>query len=251
LHGQLKGTINYITFGGSDLYDLMDLVAVFDIRHHKLNIVSYEEREDIAKRSRVCPVAVTLSKLSTISIEIVPTVFFENARPLRALRPSGPFLYFLDDTRIFGDRQANTLLDLLRAGLLYRGDWLLITSCLTPRVVRQARFMSRYDGTFQLFYGPQTTVDLEFRERNHVDLLVALIFSRYQQVRTDTYEKLCATLFRKFKYRDTRASMGLWLYRIETLNPNTLRLTNKAFEEFPHAFEMLPEIEEEIPNIFD
>jgi hypothetical protein len=106
--------INYVTFGGEDLYDLMDFVSVFDLRYHTLNIVSYEEHEDVAKRSRTCAVAVTLSKVSTVSIEIVPTVFFENARPLRALRPLGPFIYFLDDTKTFGVRQADTLLELLR-----------------------------------------------------------------------------------------------------------------------------------------
>jgi hypothetical protein len=86
-------TINYVTFGGEDLYDLMDFVSVFDLRCHILNIVSYEEHEAVAKRSRTCAVAVTLSKVSTVSIEIVPTVFFENARPLQALRSSGPFIY--------------------------------------------------------------------------------------------------------------------------------------------------------------
>jgi hypothetical protein len=229
----------------------MDLVAVFDIRHHNLNIVSYEEHETIAKRSRTCAVAVTLSKVSTVSIEIVPTVFFENARPLRSLRSLGPFIYFLDDTKTFGDRQANMLLDLLRAGLLRDGDWLLITSCLTPRVVRQPRFMSQYDGTFKLFYGPQTAADIEFRGRNHVDLLVALTFSRYQQMGTGTYGQLCAAPLRKFKYRDTRADMGLWLYHIEIVNPNSLALMDHQFEEFPHAFEKIPEMMEEIPNIFD
>ena len=140
-HGQLKESVNYVTFGGEELYDLMDLVSVFDIRYHRLNIVSYEARRNVAEKARICPVASTLSKLSTVSIDIVPTIFFENDKQLWSLRQSGPLIYFLDDTRVFGDSQANTLLDLLRAGLLHKGDWLLITSCLTPRVVRQSSFM--------------------------------------------------------------------------------------------------------------
>jgi hypothetical protein len=248
---QLTKTINYVTFGGEDLYDLMDFVGVFDIRHHNLNVVSYEEHEDIARKSCISAVAITLSKVSTISIEIVPTLFFENARRLRTLRPSGPFIYFLDDTKTFGDRQANTLLDLLTAGLLYDRDWLLITSCLTPRVVRQPRFMNRYDSTFKLFYGIKTIIDVEFRVRNHVDLLVALTFSRYQQIKIGTFGQLRATLLRKFKYRDTRADMGLWLYRIESVDLNSSGLVDQQFEEFPHAFEKIPQMIEEIPNIFE
>ena len=37
----------------------MDFVSVFDQRHHNLNIVSYEENEAVAKKSRTCIVAVT------------------------------------------------------------------------------------------------------------------------------------------------------------------------------------------------
>ena len=249
LDDQHTKTINYVTFGGEDLYDLMDFVSVFDLRYHTLNIVSYEEHEDVAKRSRTCAVAVTLSKVSTVSIEIVPTVFCENASPLWPLRTSGTFIYFLDDTKTFGVRQADTLLELLRASLLRDGDWLLITSCLTPRVVHQPRFMSQYESTFKLFYGPQTTVNMEFKVRNHVDLLVALMFSQYQPVETDAHGRLRAMLLRKFRYRDTRTSMGLWLYHIGTTNPNT-GLGEQQFEEFPHASEKI-EIVEDVPNIFD
>jgi hypothetical protein len=89
MYGELTETFNYVTFGGEDIYDVMDLIGVFDIRNHKLNIISYEENEAVAKKSHTCAVAATLSKVSTISVEIVPTVFPENARPLRALRSSG------------------------------------------------------------------------------------------------------------------------------------------------------------------
>ena len=125
-------TINYVTFGGEEIYDVMDMVGIFDIRSHRLNIVSYEEDGDVAARSRVCAVAKTLSKVPTVSIDIVPTVFFEDAVTINLLRRSGSFIYFLDDTKTFGERQANNLAELLGAGLLRHGDWLLITSCLTP-----------------------------------------------------------------------------------------------------------------------
>src|SRR5262249_26255058 len=138
LHPQwnVGATVNYVTFGGEHLYDVMDLVGVFDIRNQNLNVISYEENERVAATSRTCAVATTLAKVSTVSVEIVPTVFFENSKQLRALRTMGPFIYFLDDTKTFGEHQATTLTELLQAELLRQGDWLLITSSL--RVVYQA-----------------------------------------------------------------------------------------------------------------
>src|SRR5437016_2546154 len=90
----IHSKLTYVTFGGEHLYDVMDLVSVFDIRHHKLDIISYEENEEVALKSRTCPVASNLSKVSTITVEIVPTAFLENSKAVRALRPSAQFIYF-------------------------------------------------------------------------------------------------------------------------------------------------------------
>src|ERR1700675_2514005 len=140
----------------------MDLVSVFHIRHHKFGIVSYEESETVVERARVCPVARSLAKLPTFSVKIVPTPFFENASPLHEARASGQFIYFFDDTKTFRETHANTIMSLLRANLLLQHDWLLITSCLTPRVVRQASFMKQFDDTFRLFYGNSALPDADF-----------------------------------------------------------------------------------------
>lgn len=246
----VKQTLNYVTFGGEDLYDVMDLVSVFDIRQLELRVLSYEENDSVAVKSRTCPVAANLSRIDTVSVEIVSSPFGDNYRPIRALRSQGSFIYFLDDTRTFRELHAEVLLELLRSELLREGDYLLITSCLTPRVVNQPRFMRRYEGTYRTFFGPRTSVDQEFKVRNHVDLFVAMTFSRYQGIQTGGRRFLRVTLMRKFKYNDTRAVMGLWLYRLESTGDRTFALRDTDFEEFPHAFVRVPD-EEGIPNIFD
>jgi len=247
--GTVGQTLNYVTLGGEDLYDVMDLVAVFDIRQLGLRVLSYEENDSVALKSRRCPVAATLSRIETVSVEIVSSPFGDNHRPIRALRSQGSFVYFLDDTRTFREPQAEVLLELLRSELLRETDYLLVTSCLTPRVVNQTRFMHRYEGTYRTFFGASSTVDKEFKVRNHVDLLVAQTFSRFQGLRPDTPRFLRATLLRKFKYNDTRAAMGLWLFELQSTANRTFALRDVDFEEFPHAFVQVPE--EDIPNIFD
>ncbi len=243
--------VNYVTFGGEDLYDIMDLLSVFDVLKHKFRIISYEEDQMVAKRAQVCPVGASLAKIPTISVQVVPTAFFDNAAPLHAVRNSGRFIYFLDDTKTFREPQADVVLSLLASGLLCEADWLLITSCLTPRVVRQTGFMRRFEDTFRLFYKKSDGVDLEFRIRNHVDLLLALTFSRHQAMEPDIRSQLRPSLVAKYKYRDTRSEMGLWLFRIDAGGPITA-LADKSFERFLEEIDQLfKEKEAAVPNIFD
>jgi hypothetical protein len=246
----IEQTLTYVTFGGEDLYDVMDLVSVFDIRRLKLRILSYEENDTVAVKSRTCPVAATLSRIDTVSVEIVSSALGDNHLPIRALRSQGRFIYFLDDTRTFREPHAEVLLELLRSELLRQGDYLLITSCLTPRVVNQPRFMLHHQGTYRTFFGPRIPVDQEFRVRNHVDLFVALMFSRYQGIRAGQGKFLRASLMRKFRYNDTRAVMGLWLYQLDFGADRRFALRDIDFEQFPHAFARAPAAEE-IPNIFE
>jgi hypothetical protein len=243
--------VQYVTFGGEDLYDVMDLISVFDVLKHKFRIISYEEDQMVAKRAQACPVGASLAKIPTIFVQVVPTAFFDNAAPLHSIRDSGRFIYFLDDTKTFREPQAEVILSLLASGLLREADWLLITSCLTPRVVRQANFMGRFQGAFRLFYKKSDEVDLEFRIRNHVDLLLAMIFSRYQAMAADIRSQLIPCLIAKYKYRDTRSEMGLWLFRIDAGRPITA-LADRPFEPFLEEIEQLfKEKEAAVPNIFD
>jgi hypothetical protein len=253
--GEIVGRLDslvYVTFGGAELYDVMDLVAVFDVRRQRLAIISYEQDGAVVESSQRCPVASTLSQIETVRVIIVPTAFFDQAAPLHELRATGRFIYFLDDTRPFSAIQANKLGELLRADLLRAGDFLLITSCITPRVMHQPKFMADQVETFKLFFGPNCKPDRDFKVRNHVDLLLALTLSKHDRIVSlvgSTLSRLRATLLRKFKYRDTRAAMGLWLFEIGKATLRSVRIADKEFEEFPISFAHRPE--EEIPDIFD
>lgn len=250
---QQVATINYVTYGGLELADALDLVSVFDVRRHRINIISYEEDDEVAERSRKCAVAATLSKINTIKIDIVPTAFLNVVEPLTNVRPEGPAIYFLDDTRTFGVTQTASLTSLLTQRLLTHGDWLLITSCLTPRVVHQGGFMREHETTFQLYFALDRAPQREFKVRNHVDLLVRKTFSGFERVGRSfgDGQHLLPVLVRKFRYRDTRAAMGLWLYRIDRSRRPTTRCEDVNFEEFPVAFQQVSEAAPRVPNIFD
>ncbi len=240
----------YVTFGGEDLYDAMDLVGVFNVRDHEIGIISYEHDTDLAQRSQECPVATTLSKVKTITIDIIPAQFPSALEKLEAIRSDCTFVYFLDYTGTFKDKEANDLEYLLDSGLMRIGDFLLVTSCLTPRVIHNQNIMGKYDRSFRLFFQP-SRLDKEFRGRNHVDLLVAISFSRRESSLRKLGQKEIPSpqLLGKFKYRDSRSPMGLWLYRVERKDGSSRKLDDVHFDEFPHAFAMMPE--PEVPNIFD
>ena len=99
--------LTYVTYGGEELHDVMDFLAVFDVRQHQLRVVSYEQDAAAAERSSQCPVASTLSQIDTIRVQIVPTAFFDQPAPLIEARPEGRFIYFLDDTKPFTSVQSS------------------------------------------------------------------------------------------------------------------------------------------------
>lgn len=242
--------IGYVTFGGEDLYDAMDLVGVFSIREHDIAIVSYEHDQRRAEASQSCAVATTLSQVETITIDIVPTSFPVTVDRIQAIRRGRQMIYFLDHTGTFREKEAAGLDTLLDAELLRAGDFLLVTSCLTPRVMHNANIMAKYDRSFRLMFGARR-IDNEFRGRNHVDLFIALALSRRAgRLRGVAHvPSVVATLLAKFKYRDTRAPMGLWLYRIDQRQTAQCRMSDVPFDEFPHAFGWISP--PAVPEIFD
>jgi hypothetical protein len=246
-------TLVYITFGGEELCDVMDLVAVFDVRKHRLTVISYEQDTDIAELSLTCPVASTLSRIETVRIRVVPTPFFDQASPLLDARAEGRFIYYLDDTKPFSSLQAAKFAELLRMELLKEGDFLLATSCITPRIMHQSTYLSDNQETFKLFYGPRCQVDRDFKVRNHVDLFISLALSRHDRVveSTSRLTRLRVNLLRKFKYRDTRAAMGLWLFQVCKATLRSVQLVDKPFEEFPLAFTHQPGLDDQVPDIFE
>ena len=240
--------IVYVTFGGADLYDTMDLLGVFDLTRTEINVISYEHTPSIARAARKCPVYKAVSKISSIRIQIVPKRFPADLKIIRKARPEGPFIYFLDYTGTFSHADSRIIYLLLDQHLLMEGDHLMITSCLAPRVVNQERFMSKHIPSFQLLF-QRREIDAPFKLRNHVDLLLALALSEFERTSAarGARQQLRAKLLCKYKYADA-SPIGLWLYRLEAGRP-TIRMPDIEFEEFPHAFGMPSK--GVVPSIFD
>ena len=240
----------YVTFGGQDLYNAMDLVSVFCVADHHLRIVSYEHDEETAASCQVGAVATTLSLVDSLSVDIVVSAFPTTTERLNALRSMGPFVYFLDYTGTFRENESQDLYSLMDAGLLRDGDFLLITSCLTPRVIHNQRIMAKYDASFRLMF-KTAKITNDLRDRSHVDLFVSLALSRFEKDQRDTGEGegLSVRLLGKYKYQDSRAPMGLWTYRVEKSVQRRPTIEDVRFDEFPHAFAKAPE--EPVPNIFE
>lgn len=239
----------YITFGGQDLYDTLDLLGVFDLTQTSVRVISFEQDPDVVRLARTCPVYQTLSRVKSVDVRVVFAAFPDGAEQLRKFRTPTPCIYFLDYTGTFRKKDADTIHHLLETGLLREGDFLLITSCLSPRIVNQATFMESYKGTFELFY-PGFKVDAAFRVRNHVDLLTAVAFSEFERSSSNAGKRqvISGELLKKFKYADSHVAMGLWLYRLGA-STSSRRLRDEPFDEFPHAFAV--QYRKDLPEIFD
>jgi hypothetical protein len=225
----------YVTFGGKQLYDLLDLVGVFDIQKSKIHVKSYEELPDVAKAATTCPVSKTLGKMATISIDIVPNALHETTlTPLVKGSVNRPFLYFLDYLNPYGLSHQATLLALIRARCLRAGDYLMITSNLTPRVMNNSRrpFMENQLSAFRTYFGlAGAPVPPKFRERNHVDLLVGQACSIIAGESTPG-PYIDSRLLGKYRYRDT-TPMGVWIYKIEKALRVATRLKDVQFRDYP------------------
>ena len=234
--GKQPPVFTYVTFGGKQLYDLLDLISVFDIQKSKIYVKSYEVEPDVAKAARSCPVSRTLGKMSSVFIEIVPNALQENTlTPLIKAAVHRPFLYFLDYLNPFGLSYQSELIALIRARCLRPGDYLMITSNLTPRVMYHTRrpFMESHVGAFRTYFGlGGGAISPKFRERNHVDLLVGQACSIIAR-ESSPGPYIDSRLLDKYRYRDSRTPMGVWIYRIEkTLRPAT-RLKDVPFKDYP------------------
>lgn len=233
--GQQPREFTYITFGGRELYDVLDLVGVFDVQKSKIHVKSYEQLPEIADAAKNCPVSKTLGKLSTIFIQIVPNALQETTLgPLIKGGAKRPFLYFLDYLNPFGLSHQATLLALVRARCLRAGDFLMITSNLTPRVIYQTRrpFMQNQVAAFRTYFGlGGAPVPPKFRERNHVDLLVGQACSIIAGESTPGPYIDCS-LMGKYRYRDT-TPMGVWIYEVKQAQRMATRLRDVDFRDYP------------------
>jgi len=158
----------------------------------------------------------------------------------------------LDNFGTFAEKDSTNLTEMLNEGLLAAGDFLLITSCLSPRIVHQPSFMAAFKTAFGIFYDG-VEIDRDFKARNHVDILVALAFSRYhtKMKSIGKSEFLYTSLIRKFSYRDSKATMGLWVFRVARQEAGSFRLSDCEFEQFPHAFTKPKATARAVPNIFE
>jgi hypothetical protein len=257
--------LTYVTFGGRDLYDVMDLVAVFDLRRTHLHVVSYERDLDTAEIARKCPVASTLSNVSGVRIQVVPNEFPRDIERIVTPNRSARAIYYLDYTGTFNDYRQEPLEELLENGFINDGDFLLITSCLNPRIVHRGRFMVDHERDYIILYGMAGQPNRDFRVRNHVDVLIGLTVARHERTRSAAGEqtKLWAKLIKKYKYKDSKSPMGLWLFRFESVSSRLPRLNDRLFEDFPlsisaAAVGLVPSphpgeesLESDVPDLFD
>lgn len=231
----------YVTFGGKELYDVMDLLAVFNLRDfNSLNVISYELHQPTAEHARSCFVTQALNQVTRVRVKVYDKAFPARLDYLAGLRTGKRFVYYLDYTGTFKRAQAGTIRILLESQLLRAGDYFLITSCLSPRYVGQDAFLAEQTTALKLYYGSAQTIDKEFKVRNHVDFLVNQVFIGYERIARATANgvALSPTLLCKFRYQDTRAPMGLWLYRVDQA-PSPTSLTDSTFDDFPEAFKPL------------
>jgi hypothetical protein len=95
--------------------------------------------------------------------------------------------------------------------------------------------MNRHERDYKFLFGVEEELNRDFKVRNHVDVLVGLAISKFERTATllDRQEKLWARLLRKFKYKDSRTPMGLWLYKLQAVRSRLPRMADCEFEEFP------------------
>jgi hypothetical protein len=244
--------LTYVTFGGDNLYDLVDLVMVLDLKSLRLNVFSYEHDAKVAARAGCCPVLTTLKKIPTVKIRIIESSFPDDVTLLKNLKRTHRFIYFLDFFGTFTERQAQYVGELVRAGLIVPEDFLLITSCLSPRIVHQEGFMKHFEPHFRTYY-PGKEINRDFRVRNHVDLLLDLEFARLFQASRVLRPKnvLGPQPLRKLRYRDSQAHMGVWLFEIIKATGPQISLSDIRFEDFPESFVPIRHAPGSIPNIFE
>ena len=104
--------------------------------------------------------------------------------------------------------------------------------------------MDGHTEAFQLYFKvPLDKVDRDFRVRNHVDLLVAQAIIERAKGDGDT-QVVNAKLMRKYRYRDSRTPMGLWLFKIKSIPQIPIGLHDQQFFDFPWPAEVEEETEE-------
>jgi len=232
------GSINrftYITLGGQHLRDVLDLVNVFSIREYRISIFSYEKNHAHASITEKSDVGRVLSLFDGITVNTIQGQFPCKQELLVGVRHQGPFLYFLDYTKTFSEHKAEEVASLADYDLLRPGDYLLITCCVSPRIVHQRRFMAQYRACFRRYFSHKP-INRDFRIRNHVELLLERALSRQRRTAKHTNpSRIRVDTLTKYRYRDTMITMGLWLMQVRLRSKGKRKLRDKAFTDFPES----------------
>lgn len=223
--------LGYITFGGAELGDLLDMALVFDVTAYEISCVTYEKEKKQARAAAASPVAKTLNRIETVSVRVVRGDINSSFSHIKDVRPRALCIYFLDYTKVVTDADVDVVTHLVDENLLREGDYLLVTSSLTPRVTRQQTRLQRNRDLLQEHLG-RSSFDEDFVERNFVDLHVSRSFRR-------TYQKSTrCDCVKKIRYRDTSA-MGTWLFRV-TGGTQPWTWPDMDFFDFPRNFSYAP-----------
>jgi hypothetical protein len=172
--------------------------------------------------------------MSSFSLDVVPrAIGYDSLDPVENAQNKRPFIFFLDFFTPFSELNQSVVYSLLTSGCLRPGDYLMVTSSLTQRVLHQQNFMNRFVSDFRHYFGlADGQVTTEFKVRNHVDLLIAQAVM-HSAKGNDGEPHVNANLMAKYKYQDTRTPMGVWLYKLEQVTAVPSKLTDMKFMEYP------------------
>jgi hypothetical protein len=239
-HAKTLESVTYMTFGGEDLYDVMDLLCVFDVSKIELRVVSYEQNEETLKTAKRCRIVRTLDKLDSVSFKFTNSDFPTGIERYHRGASAQRFVYFLDYMGTFGDSERKAVAHLMSGSMLRPGDYVLITSALNPFHVNKPTFMHKHREAFAVFFDKESP-SADFKIRNHVDLHLGMAASDLQlQGSWRAGELLRFDLLGKFRYNDTGTPMGVWVYAVSGTSARVVRLKDARFEAFPSAFAYAP-----------
>jgi hypothetical protein len=240
--------IEYITLGGEHVYDLMDLLAVMSVRDYTFSVVSFEKDSIVAKKAQASPVCQTLNKINTVQIKIVHADFPSSGNYLNN-KSRGDRIFFLDYTKTFNKDRASDIKRLLLNTSVKNGDCVMITSGLSPRIVRQKTYLREEEMRFGFLF-PGEDFSADAKESCHVELHLDCALGQYQSEKSvEKNGYFCAVLIEKMRYNDTGTPMGVWIFQLKHVTNGAVVKSRISFTDFPHDFQA-DGIVEQVPDIF-
>jgi hypothetical protein len=240
LTGHFKNAnLVYITFGGEDLVDILDFIlcALCRTGNYSLKVFSYEEDLDVFQKSKNSSIYKTFNGNPRVTINIINSSFPDDISLLKRNRETSNFIYHLDYTGVYKERQLNTIEYLYEKRMLKKNDGLLITSAFAERVLRgrMKTRLKKYKVGIGFFYKKESVSD-EFVENNYIEYLIIRsiyeIVSHYKHL--DGYEDFKCTMLKKIRYQDTKTKMLLHSFRFEDFENRNKHLEVKEFTTYPH-----------------